>query len=101
LLENAGANALFTILPTARFEDNGVDPLKMEQVREHEPGGPGAYDSDLDAGGWHSAFTASLGNEVGAAENHTTHCYFERGEEICFFPSVLGTADSSALRFSE
>jgi hypothetical protein len=49
LLEHPRANALLDVLAAPVLEDNGVDPLQMEEVRQHEPGGTGTDDPDLGA----------------------------------------------------
>jgi hypothetical protein len=49
LLEDAGANALLDVLAAPVLEDDGIDPLQMEEVRQHEPGGTGTDDPDLSA----------------------------------------------------
>src|SRR4051794_1714267 len=46
LLEHAGADAVLDVLAAAVLEDDGVDPLEVEEVREQEPGGARAHDSD-------------------------------------------------------
>ena len=51
LLEHAGAHALDDVVPAAVLEDDRVDALEVQQVAEHQPGGAGADDADLCAGG--------------------------------------------------
>jgi hypothetical protein len=47
LLEDAGANSLLDVLAAPVLQDDGVDPLQMEELRQHEPGGTGTDDPDL------------------------------------------------------
>ena len=47
LLEHPRANALLDVLAAPVLEDDGVDSLQMEEVRQHEPGGTGTDDPDL------------------------------------------------------
>src|SRR4051812_29787515 len=47
LLEDAGADAVLDVLAAAGLEDDGVDALEVQEVRQHQPGGPGTDDSDL------------------------------------------------------
>ena len=49
LLEHARAHALDHVLPAAVLEDDGVDALEMQQMPEHQAGGPGADDAHLGA----------------------------------------------------
>jgi hypothetical protein len=49
LLEQAGADSLLDVLPAARFQHHGLDALKVEQMREHQPGGSCTDDADLRA----------------------------------------------------
>jgi hypothetical protein len=49
LLQHPRANALLDVLAAPVLEDDGVDPLQMEKVRQHEPGGTGTDDPDLGA----------------------------------------------------
>ena len=49
LLEHAGPDALLDVLAAARLEDDGVDALQVQQVREHETRRPGADDRYLRA----------------------------------------------------
>ena len=49
LFEEAGANALLTILAAARLEDDGIDTFEIQQVAEHEPGGTSSHNADLTA----------------------------------------------------
>jgi hypothetical protein len=49
LLEHAGADALLDVLAAAALEDDRLDPLAGEQLRERQAGGPGADDADLRA----------------------------------------------------
>ena len=47
LAQDAGADALLRILAAAIFDDDGVDPLQIQKVREHETGGSRANNPDL------------------------------------------------------
>jgi hypothetical protein len=47
LLEQTCAHTLLDILPASVFEDDGFDPLQMEQMGENEPCRTRSYDSDL------------------------------------------------------
>jgi len=55
LLEHAGAHTLLHIRPRSRLDDDRLDALEAQQMREHEPRGTGADDRDLGA---HAARTA-------------------------------------------
>src|SRR6266581_4044475 len=52
LLEHACADALFDVFPAARFDNDGFDPLQMEEVRKEQSRRPGSDDSDLCAQGF-------------------------------------------------
>src|SRR5271168_2010528 len=47
LLKDAGSDPLFAILAAARFQNHRFDTAKVEQLREHEPRGTRADDSNL------------------------------------------------------
>jgi hypothetical protein len=47
LLQHAGAHALLGILATPILHDDGVNPLQIQKVRQHQTGGTSANDSDL------------------------------------------------------
>ncbi len=49
LLEDAGPDPLLDMLTAPTLEDDRVDPLEMEKLRQHEPGGTGTDDPDLRA----------------------------------------------------
>ena len=49
LLEHARADALLDVVAAAALEDDRLDALAVEQVREHQPCGPGPDDADLRA----------------------------------------------------
>jgi hypothetical protein len=49
VLEDAGADALLDVLAASILEDDGLDPLELQQVAEEQPGGPRPDDSDLSA----------------------------------------------------
>ena len=49
LLEHPGADALLDVLAASVLEDDRVDGLEMEKVRQNEPGGTGTDDPDLGA----------------------------------------------------
>ncbi len=49
LLEDAGADPLLDVLAAPVLEDDRVDALEVQQMREHQPGGTGADDPDLGA----------------------------------------------------
>jgi hypothetical protein len=49
LLKQAGADSLLDVLPAARLEHDGLDALKVEQMREHQPGGSRTDNPDLGA----------------------------------------------------
>jgi hypothetical protein len=40
---------MLDVLAVAVLEHHRLDPVQMEQLREHEPGGPRADDADLGA----------------------------------------------------
>jgi len=47
VLEHAGADPLLAILAAAGFEDDGLDPLQLEQTSERQTGGTGTDNADL------------------------------------------------------
>ena len=47
LFQHARPDALLGILAAAIFDDDGVDPLQIQKVREHETGGSRANNPDL------------------------------------------------------
>ena len=47
LLENAGPDAALDVLAGSVLENDGVNPLEVEEVSEDEAGRPGADDADL------------------------------------------------------
>jgi hypothetical protein len=47
LLDQPGADAALDIVAAAILNDDGVDALEMQKMREHEAGGPGTDNSDL------------------------------------------------------
>jgi len=47
LLQHAGTDTLLRILAAAIFNDDGVNPLQISKVREHEASRPGANNPDL------------------------------------------------------
>src|SRR5262245_49477877 len=47
LLYQAGADAALDIVAAAVFQDDAVHALEVEKMRQHQPGGPGADDTDL------------------------------------------------------
>ena len=49
LLEHAGADARLDVLAAAVLEDHRLDPVEVEQLREHQAGRAGADDRDLRA----------------------------------------------------
>ncbi len=49
LFEHSGPHPLLYIGPVTRLDDHRVDALQVQQPPEHEPGRPGADDSDLGA----------------------------------------------------
>jgi len=49
VFEQARAHALFNIFTAARFDDDGIDPLQVEQVSEHQSCRPCPDDADLRA----------------------------------------------------
>ena len=49
LFEHAGTNGSFYLFAGAAFQDNRIDSLQMQQMREHQPGGTTTDDSDLGA----------------------------------------------------
>ena len=49
VLEDARAHAALDVLPAAGLEHDGVDPLQVEELRQHETGRAGAHDRDLGA----------------------------------------------------
>src|ERR1700675_806197 len=49
LLEHAGTDAIFDVMPATVFDDDGFDPLQVKQVRKQQSCRPGSDDSDLRA----------------------------------------------------
>ena len=49
LLQYAGADAFLYILAAAIFNHDGVDPVQIQKVRQHETGWPRADNPDLGA----------------------------------------------------
>ena len=49
LLEDTRTHALFDVVASARFEDNGLDASACQQMSQHEASGASADDPDLRA----------------------------------------------------
>ncbi len=49
LLQHAGTDAALDMLAAALLEDDGVDPLALQQVAQQQAGRPGAEYADLGA----------------------------------------------------
>ncbi len=49
LLEDTGAHAFLHVLAAAIFEDDRLDAVKVQQMRENQAGGPGSDDANLRA----------------------------------------------------
>ena len=49
LLDEAGADAVLDVIAAAVFENDGFDAREMQEVREHQSGGPCPDDADLRA----------------------------------------------------
>src|SRR5262249_29388957 len=49
MLDQAGADAAFDIVAAAVFEDDALDPVEMQEMRQHQPRRPRADDADLGA----------------------------------------------------
>src|SRR5207245_9054414 len=49
LLDQAGADAALDIVAAAVFQDDALHALEVEEMRQHQPGGPGADDTHLRA----------------------------------------------------
>src|SRR5215813_6554085 len=49
LLDQAGADAALDIVAAAVFQDDALHALEVEEMRQHQPGGPAADDTDLRA----------------------------------------------------
>jgi hypothetical protein len=49
LLQQARADTLFDVFPGSRFENDGFDPLQVEQVGEHQARRTCSYNADLRA----------------------------------------------------
>jgi hypothetical protein len=54
LLEHARPDALFDVFPGASFDNDGFDPLQVEEVRKQQSRGTGSDDSNLCAQGFAS-----------------------------------------------
>src|SRR4029077_11589808 len=46
LFEKPGADALLAVFAAARFQDHGFNAAEMQQMPQHQTGGPGAHDAD-------------------------------------------------------
>src|SRR5262249_30182555 len=46
LLDQAGADAALDIVTAAVFQDDALHAIEVEEMRQHQPGGPGAGDTD-------------------------------------------------------
>jgi hypothetical protein len=49
LLENARPDALFDVWPAAGFNNDGFDPLQVQEMRKQQSCRPGSDNSDLRA----------------------------------------------------
>src|SRR6516164_8406686 len=49
LLDQTGADAALDVIAAAVFQDDALHALEVEKMRQHQPGGPGADDTDLRA----------------------------------------------------
>src|SRR5262249_42145872 len=49
LLDQPGADAALDVAAAAILQDHALHPRAVEQMREHQPGGPGAHNTDLRA----------------------------------------------------
>ena len=49
LFDQAGADAAFDVIAASVFQDDALHALEVEEMRQHQPGGPGADDTDLRA----------------------------------------------------
>ena len=58
LLDEPGTDAALDIVAAAVFQDHTLDARAVEQMREHQPGGPGPDDTDLRAHVIHPATPA-------------------------------------------
>jgi hypothetical protein len=73
LLEHARAHPLLHVGAAAVLQHDRVNPAAMQQMREHQPGGAGAYDADLGAhrfshkGSDNQPWRAAEGTETGKA----------------------------------
>jgi hypothetical protein len=47
LFQHPGLDGLLDVVAGAQVDHHGLDPAQVQQVRQHQPGGPGADDSDL------------------------------------------------------
>src|SRR6266478_6432987 len=54
LLEHARPDALFDVFPGASFNNDGFDPLQVEEMRKQQSRGTGSDDSNLCAQGFAS-----------------------------------------------
>jgi hypothetical protein len=51
LLEQSGAYPLLDVLAAAALQHDGLDALHVQEMGQHQPGGPGTDDSDLGSQG--------------------------------------------------
>jgi hypothetical protein len=49
LFENSRADALFDVVPAASLQNNGVNPVQVQQMAEHEPCRAGSDNPHLGA----------------------------------------------------
>src|SRR5262249_12865982 len=47
LLDETGADAVFDIVAAAVLQHDRLDARQMQQMRQHQPGGPRPHDADL------------------------------------------------------
>lgn len=61
VLQHAGADAVLHVLARARFQNNAVDALEVQEVRKQEASRPGADDANLGA---HGALSSPPGSPL-------------------------------------
>ena len=60
VLDQAGTQSVLDVLAAAVLDDDGVDPLHVQEPRQHQPSGPRTDDADLSTHGFISGKSAKL-----------------------------------------
>src|SRR5262249_26155650 len=82
LLDQSGTDAALDIVAAAILQDHTVDARAVEQMREHQPGGPGTDDTDLRA-------QVTLGHPAIVSRTHDRRlCPLPVGERATLFCNI-------------